>query len=163
MGTAVQRYLDRCGVGYAMIAHEKAITAQELAATIHTKGREVVKTVIIKCGAEYAIVAVPAHHQVVLEALERAMGGEVRLATETELSELFPECEVGAMSPLGSLYGLPVFAAEPLCKDEEIVFNAGTHTDAIRMRFADFNRLTRPRIAPCSRLAMAPPRVEPRA
>jgi Polymer-forming cytoskeletal/Aminoacyl-tRNA editing domain len=75
--------------------------------------------------------------------------GNVRgkgLATEQEFSSLFPDCELGAMPPFGSLYNLPVYVDESLAADEAIVFNAGTHRDAIRMRFDDFVRLAKPRV-----------------
>jgi Ala-tRNA(Pro) deacylase len=75
--------------------------------------------------------------------------GNVRgkgLATEQEFSSLFPDCELGAMPPFGSLYNLPVYVDESLAADEAIVFNAGTHRDAIRMRYDDFVRLAKPRV-----------------
>jgi Ala-tRNA(Pro) deacylase len=50
------------------------------------------------------------------------------------------------MPPFGNLYGVPVYADASLAKDEEIVFNAGTHQDTIRMKYADFARLAQPRI-----------------
>ena len=68
------------------------------------------------------------------------------LATEPEFKNLFPECELGAMPPFGNLYDLPVFVAEPLTKNNEIAFNAGTHTELIRLSFADYERLVKPRI-----------------
>ena len=70
----------------------------------------------------------------------------MELASEEEFAELFPDCEVGAMPPLGNLYGLPVYVASTLAEDEEIVFNAGTHTDVIRMKYSDFARLVSPEV-----------------
>jgi len=69
---------------------------------------------------------------------------QVRLATEDELTGLFPDCELGAMPPFGNLYGLPVYVDQSLTEDEEIVFQAGTHSDAIRMRYWDFASLAFP-------------------
>jgi len=69
---------------------------------------------------------------------------QVRLATEDEITSLFPDCELGAMPPFGNLYGLPVFVDHSLTEDEEIVFQAGTHSDAIRMRYWDFASLAFP-------------------
>jgi Ala-tRNA(Pro) deacylase len=71
----------------------------------------------------------------------------VRLATEEELAQLFPDCEVGAMPPLGTLYGLPVYVDRSLIRDEEILFEAGTHSEAIRMRYWDFAALVFPTVA----------------
>jgi Ala-tRNA(Pro) deacylase len=65
----------------------------------------------------------------------RVVGHPVRLATEAEFASLFPDCELGAMPPLGELYGLPVYVDESLSVDKEIIFSAGTHRDAIRMNY----------------------------
>jgi Ala-tRNA(Pro) deacylase len=50
------------------------------------------------------------------------------------------------MPPFGSLYKQSVFVDAALARDEEIVFNAGTHTDAICMRYAEFAALARPTV-----------------
>src|SRR5262249_18904107 len=161
VGGIVREFLDGQGIKYSVISHSKAFTAQEVAALTHVRGKDVAKTVIVKSGDKLAMVVIPAHHHVALETLSQALGGEPRLASEAEFKDSFPECESGAMPPLGNLYGLPVWVSEALTRDEEIVFNAGTHTDAIRMKYADYDRLVKPRIAPCSHVAVVPPRIEP--
>jgi Ala-tRNA(Pro) deacylase len=70
----------------------------------------------------------------------------IRLATEEEFRDLFPGCETGAMPPFGNLYGIPVFVDESLTKDDEIAFNAGTHSELIRMFYQDFARLVQPTV-----------------
>ena len=76
---------------------------------------------------------------------------EVRLAAEWEMPELCPGAEVGAAPPLGSLFDLPVYVCPVLTRDERITFNAGSHTDAVRIAYADFERLERPTVVPMSR------------
>ncbi|HEY7536262.1 MAG TPA: YbaK/EbsC family protein, partial [Thermodesulfobacteriota bacterium] len=71
---------------------------------------------------------------------------QIELASEKEFQKLFPDCEVGAMPPFGNLYGLPVYVAKPLKEDKEIVYNAGSHTEAIRMQYVDFDRLVKPTV-----------------
>lgn len=75
---------------------------------------------------------------------------EIELATEREFKDLFPECEIGAMPPFGNLYDMEVFVADTLVDDEEIAFNAGTHTELIKMAYADFERLVEPVVIRCS-------------
>jgi len=141
-------YLDENGVIYAAIRHPKAYTAQEVAAQLHCKGKDMVKTVVVKAGQQSLLAVLPSTHRVDFELLSKALQFEdVRLASEPEFQSLFPECEPGAMPPLGNLYGLPVLCEESLTQDEVIHFNAGTHTDAVRMRFEDFRRLVKPRVA----------------
>jgi Ala-tRNA(Pro) deacylase len=71
----------------------------------------------------------------------------VGLATEEEFEDMFPGCDVGAMPPFGNLYGMEVFVAEKLAEDEEIAFNAGSHTELIKLSYKDFERLVKPTVA----------------
>ncbi len=149
MGIAktVKDCLDRHRIGYVHSSHPSAFTAQEVAAATHVPGKEFAKTVIVKADGRYVMVVLPASHKIEFEKLRRAIGAEtVELASEEEFAELFPDCEVGAMPPLGNLYGLPVYVSSSLAEDEEIVFNAGTHTDVIRMKYSDFSRLVSPEV-----------------
>jgi Ala-tRNA(Pro) deacylase len=94
-----------------------------------------------------ALAVLPAPRQVDLARLKKALGArKVELAGEDEFRERFPECEVGAMPPFGNLYALPVYVAEELTADEVIAFNAGTHTELVRMAYADFARLVTPQV-----------------
>jgi Ala-tRNA(Pro) deacylase len=139
-------YLEYEDVAYETIAHAAAYTAQGVAAAAHVPGQEVAKSTVVKIDGRFALAVLPAHKKVDLKALGRLAGGKVvSLASEAELVGLFPQCELGAMPPFGNLYGLPVWVDESLAKDITIVFNAGSHREAIRMAFADFRRLVTPR------------------
>jgi len=157
----LREFLDRNNIKYTVITHSKAYTALEVAALVHVPGRNVAKTIIVKAGEKFAMAVLPAPHHVDTEALGKAVGTKVRLASEAEFQDLFPGCELGAMPPFGNLYGLPVWVAEPLTSDEEIVFNCSTHTAVVRMGYADFARLVQPRVASFSRVSCAPPHKEP--
>ena len=69
-----------------------------------------------------------------------------RLATEFEFKDRFPDCELGAMPPFGNLYGMQVLVDENLAKDAEIAFNAGSHTELMRLSYQDFVTLVQPRV-----------------
>jgi Ala-tRNA(Pro) deacylase len=89
----------------------------------------------------------PSSYQVDFVELARALGkGKVRLAVEQDFSDRFPDCELGAMPPFGNLYDMPVYVAQSLAEDDEIAFNACSHTELIRMKYADFERLVHPQI-----------------
>jgi Ala-tRNA(Pro) deacylase len=108
----------------------------------------VVKVVMVLADGELAMLAMPAPYQADLERVAEVLGAsEVRLAHEEEFAPAFPDCEVGAMPPFGNLYGLPVYLDEALAEDETIVVQAGTHSDTIRLKYADFERLVRPTVA----------------
>lgn len=145
----VKTFLDEHQVRYVTISHSPAYTAQEIAACAHVPGREIAKTVIVKLDDELAMVVMPAPQKVDLELLRHATGAaEVALADENEFIDHFPDCEAGAMPPMGNLYGMKVYVADQLADDEFIAFNAGSHTELIRMSFADFRRLVNPTLAP---------------
>jgi Ala-tRNA(Pro) deacylase len=142
---SIHEFLREAHVPYSVVPHRPAFTAQEEAAATHVPGRDWAKVVICFVDGEPIEAVLPATLTVSLHRLlELAGGSEIRLALEEELHRLFPECEPGAMPPFGPLYSQPVFADVALASEPEIVFNAGTHTDAIAMRWADFARSVRP-------------------
>ncbi len=148
----LKEYLDSNGVPYTLCTHRLAYTAQGVAAIQHVKGREMAKCVILRGDGKFFMAVLPASSKVDIETLQTALPyPQIRLATEYEFAVLFPDCEVGAMAPFGNLYGLEVFVDTQLTQDEEIVFNAGTHTDTIRMSYRDFDRLVQPTVLSLSR------------
>jgi Ala-tRNA(Pro) deacylase len=143
----LREFLDSHGVKYVSISHSRAYTAQEIAASAHIPGRELAKSVMFKVDGEMTMVVLPASHRVTLGRLKEATGaGSVELASEEEFRGVFPDCEVGAMPPFGNLYGLEVLASYSLSHDEEIVFNAGSHTELIKMSYQDFEKLAKPKV-----------------
>ena len=140
-------YLDQHEVEYVTISHSPAYTAQRIAEVAHIPGRELAKTVIVKIDDRFAMAVLPASRRVDLRHLQEALGADdVVLASEQEFQELFPDCEVGAMPPFGNLYDMGVYVAEQLTEDEEIAFNAGSHTELVRMSYSDFANLVTPQV-----------------
>jgi Ala-tRNA(Pro) deacylase len=140
-------YLDENKIKYVKITHSRAYTAQEIAASVHIPGKELAKTVIVKVSDDFAMVVLPASRKINFDRLKTVVGNnDVRLAEENEFKGLFPDCEVGAMPPFGNLYNVPVYVASALAEDEEIAFNAGTHTDVIKLSYSDFEKLVKPAI-----------------
>lgn len=143
----LKAFLDESKVKYLTITHSSAFTSQEVAASAHVLGREFAKTVMIKIGHEMAMAVLPASYQIDFDMMREIFGTKnVSLATEPEFRDRFPDCELGAMPPFGNLYGMKVFVAESLTVNSEIAFNAGSHTELIRLSFADYKRLVNPRI-----------------
>ncbi len=141
----LKNFLDEHRVRYVTIRHSPAYTAQEVAASAHIPGQELAKTVILKIDRNLAMAVLPASEHVELGVLRAAIGADlVELATEGEFAERFPDCEPGAMPPFGNLYGMRVYVAKDLTKDDVIAFNAGTHTELIQLAFEDFARLVQP-------------------
>ena len=143
----LQAFLDEQKVKYVTIRHSAAFTAPEVAASAHVSGRDFAKTLIVVIKGEMAMVALPANRQLVLgELCELFETPHVRLATEAEYKHAFPDCEVGAMPPFGHLYGMATYITANLADEPEIAFNAGTHTEVIKMAYEDYERLVKPMV-----------------
>jgi Ala-tRNA(Pro) deacylase len=143
----LKEYLDKNEIQYITITHSLAYTAQKVAAAAHISGWEIAKTVIVKADGKMAMAVLPASTLINMDALKTVTGTEnVELASEKEFSSLFPECETGAMPPFGNLYGMDVYVSSTLAQEDYIAFNAGTHTEVIKMSFKDFERLVSPKI-----------------
>lgn len=143
--SAIHEFLREAQVPYAVVPHRPAFTALEEAAASRVPSRDWAKVVSCFIDGEPVEAVVPAPSFVNLERLLALAGGhEIRLADEPELRRLFPDCEIGAMPPLGPLYGQTVFVDARLAAEDEIAFNAGTHEDAIAMRWSDFVRIVDP-------------------
>ncbi len=143
----LKKFLDKHNVEYMTISHSPAYTAQRIAELTHIPGKEMAKTVIVKTDDKFAMAVLPASHRVDLDYLQRSVNaGHVDIASEADFKSLFPDCEVGAMPPFGNLYDMEVYVAEQLTDDEEIVFNAGSHTELVRMTYKDFARLVKPKV-----------------
>jgi len=142
---ALNRFLDDHGIRYVTIRHSPAFTAQQIAASAHIPGREIAKTVVVRIDGRMAMAVLPGSLKIDLERLREIAGADVvEIATEQEFSDLFPECETGAMPPFGNLYDMPVYVAESLAEDDEIAFNAGTHTELLKLAYHDFETLVHP-------------------
>ncbi|MFA5327584.1 MAG: YbaK/EbsC family protein [Prolixibacteraceae bacterium] len=143
----LKAFLDENNVKYLTISHSMAFTSQDIAASAHVSGKEFAKTVLIKINGEMAMAVLPASYHVDFDRLKHIFGTKnVTLATEPEFKDRFSECELGAMPPFGNLYGMAVYMAEVLTQNKEIAFNAGSHTELIRLSLEDYERLVQPRI-----------------
>lgn len=145
--TKLREFLDQSKVTYEVAAHRQAFTAQEVAQAQHIPGRELAKVVILRSGGELMMAVLPAPYRVDVNLAKTALAKpDLRLASEQEFAGLFPKCEAGAMPPFGNLYNLSVYVDRSLSRDEDIVFNAGTHTQTVKMKYADFARLVHPKV-----------------
>lgn len=143
--STIHEFLREAHVPYAVVPHPAAYTAQDEAAATHVPGREWAKVVACFIDGEPVEAVVPATSTINLERLlELAGGSEIRVAEEVELNRLFPECELGAMPPFGPLYGQAVYVDAVLALEPDIVFNAGTHREAIVMRWHHFVKMVNP-------------------
>lgn len=145
--TKLKSWLDENQIKYFTIRHSKAYTSQEIAASVHVSGKSFAKSVVVKIDGRMALFVLPASFKIDFSMLDKVFRKEnLTLANEAEFKSVFPDCEVGSMPPFGNLYGLEVFVAKALSEDEEICFNACNHTEIIKMKYKDFEKLVKPKI-----------------
>ena len=138
--------LNQSKAQYEILRHAEAMTAQRIAQAEHVKGQHQAKVVMLKSGDQHLMVVVPADHHIDLEKIEKAIGKPVSLGTENDFKSLFPDTAIGAMPPFGNLYGLPTYVDKHLAEQNYIVFEAGTHTDAIKMSYSDYEKIVKPKV-----------------
>jgi len=144
----VCQFLNEEGVKYVSSEHPPAYTAQEMAAREHVSGDMAAKPVVVHDGREYVMCVLPASYKLDMDKLSDVRKAiKLRLADEIEMGAIFSDCELGAEPPFGNLYEMETLVDTHLAADEEIVFQAGTHRKSVRMRFSDYEALTRPTVA----------------
>lgn len=147
----LQSLMDTHDVRYETLTHAPSYTSYQLAHRAHVRPRDIAKTVIVAMDGQLAMVVLPACEWLDVDRFKDATGArDVRITSEDDYKIAFPDCEVGAMPPFGNLYDMPVYVAESLREDERIVFNAGTHTELMRITYQDFERLVAPTVVPAS-------------
>jgi Ala-tRNA(Pro) deacylase len=143
----VTEYLEELGIGYEIREHRSTFTAQQMAAEEHVPGMTVAKPVVIKADNKFYMCVLPACYKIDFDILKEKIGArQVELADEKEMAQLFGDCALGAEPPLGNLYQLPTIMDESLEDDDEIVFQGGTHEQAIRLAMIDYKKLVQPKI-----------------
>jgi Ala-tRNA(Pro) deacylase len=144
----VRDFLDSENISYEELRHQPAYSGQEVAHTLHLSGKKCAKTVVLEGDGRPVMAVLPASSRLNLQDLRTAMEvTHLEMLSESELTKLFPDCEQGAIPPLGRLYGMIVWVDRSISDSEQIVFCAGTHEDCIRMKYSDFAKLALPRIS----------------
>jgi Ala-tRNA(Pro) deacylase len=141
----VPQFLVDKQVHFETVVHAPSFTAQKLAKHLHVSGRYVAKSVLLASDKAYYLAVLPAAQRVDLGRVSEVLGVTVRLAGEHEVVRLFSDCEWGAVTPFGHLYGLTTLLESSFPRDSTMVFEAGRHVEAIRMTCRDYERLERPR------------------
>ncbi len=154
----LKQFLDAARVSYTAAKHPVAYTAQEIAAAQHVPGRQLAKSVFVLTDQGPALAVLSAVALIDFKKLRAALGVKrASIGKEADIRQHIPDVEVGAMSPFGNLYNIPVAVDKLLTEAEQIVFNAGSHTDTVKMRYRDFAALVKPKTGA---FAQPPPRAK---
>jgi len=143
----IEVFLKQNNAIYKTLSHSRAYTAPEVAESAHIRGKRLAKAVMVNVDGMLVMMVIPASYQLCLESMRDTLAAQsIELASEAEFAEHFKNCELGALPPFGSLYGVPVYAAAEFDADEEIACSAGTHTQLLQMRWDEYLRLEKPEI-----------------
>jgi Ala-tRNA(Pro) deacylase len=143
----IREFLDENDIQYEWLPHPQAYTSQEVAHSLHISGKRLAKTVLVDADGCLIMAVLPASRRLSLSKLQDGLQAKrIEMLAESELAELFPDCDLGAIPPFGNLYGMDVWVDGSVAESDELVFTAGTHRDAIRMRYSDFASLVNPRV-----------------
>jgi Ala-tRNA(Pro) deacylase len=149
----IHEYLDSQNASFEWLPHPQAFTAQEVAHSLHVSGKRLAKTVMLDADGRLVMAVIPASHRLHLPDLKAALEVKrLEMLPESELAKLFPDCDLGAIPPFGNLYGMEVWVDRAVADAEDIVFTAGTHVDAVRMKYSDYAALAKPLVGRFSEL-----------
>jgi Ala-tRNA(Pro) deacylase len=145
----VKLFLDQQRASYVVTSHPEGNTFQEVAALLQRSGKPLAKVVMVKTEEGFVMCVLPAYELVDIGRLEKVLGkkGTVRIATEEEFKQLFPDCKIGAMPPFGNLYDIPVYLDQRLAEYDDIYFTGGSHTETVALAVEVYRRLVSPKMA----------------
>jgi len=141
IASTLKRYLEYSGINYELIKHDYATTSMRTAEVAHVSGEKFAKAILLNDGEDYLVAVVPATHQLQLGKLHKQFHRYLSLATEDEIQDIFEDCSLGAVPPIGSAYGMHVIMDRQLDDCDDVYFDAGTHTDLVHISGADFRNL----------------------
>jgi Ala-tRNA(Pro) deacylase len=98
----------------------------------------IAKAVMVHDGQAHAMVVIPGDTWLHLDSLNADTGRAFKLDDESDLSELLPDCAIGAVPALGPVYGIETFLDEALTTLAEVYFEAGDHQNLVKVRGEDF-------------------------
>lgn len=141
MQKKVFAHLDKNKVRYTHVPHKTVYTAYDLANTLKKKLNEIAKTLVVKVDKKYILVVLPANVRVDLEKVKKVLKAESAHLVPEKIMEKIFKIKAGTMTPFGSLHGAEVLLDKALLKTQEVIVNAGTFTDAVRMKAKDLHKL----------------------
>ncbi len=137
----LQAYLKQQEAKYSLRKHPRTGSSMETAEAAHIPGDCLAKGVVLKDASGYLLVVVPSDYHIELATLNRKLKRDMEMATEDELKELFPDCEPGAVPPIGSAYGIQTVWDTSLGDQESVFFESGDHESVVHVTGRHFHEL----------------------
>jgi Ala-tRNA(Pro) deacylase len=137
----VENYLAQKSVQYDVLTHTHSGSSDETASAAHVSEDHIAKAVIVKDDSGYAMLIVPASHYVEMKHVRKELNRELELVAEDEFAKLLPDCEPGAVPPIGPAYKIETFLDESFNSLANVYFEAGDHEHLLHVKGDDFRTL----------------------
>ena len=141
ISNTLKRYLDQSGIAYETVEHPFSTSSQKTAEVAHVSGKRLAKGVLLYDGLGYLLAVLPSPLHVDINELNEMLNRDFDLVDEEEIAQLFPDCDAGAIPPIGGAFKLEVVLDIHLCDEPDIYFEAGDHVDLVRVGGTDFQTL----------------------
>ncbi len=139
----LQEYLEHNNIVYDILSHAPTVRSRESAHAAHVPGGQLVKGVILKNDLDYLMVVMPSTHYVNLLELDRELDTHFRLVDEEEIENIFTDCALGAIPPVGQPYYIDMVVDQKLLENSDIYFEAGDHASLVHVTGDNFKKLVR--------------------
>ncbi|MDH3662648.1 MAG: YbaK/EbsC family protein [Alphaproteobacteria bacterium] len=134
----VAAYLRNAQVDYETVGHPAAPTSSAIAESAHIPGDQLVKAVVLKDEKGHLLAVLPSTHHIDFGAIKSVFHRSFDVAGENELKSYFPDCDLGAVPPIGAAYTLDTIADKSLQDEEVLYFEAGDQNQLIKVDKATF-------------------------
>jgi Ala-tRNA(Pro) deacylase len=141
LAAKVEHWLGARGVDFDLVSHPRAPSGMRVAEAAHVSGDALVKGVLLEDEQGYVLALLPATRQLELGWVRRELGRPLGLATESEVSDVFNDCEPGAVPAVGGAYGLQTLVDKSLNGKPDVYFEAGDHEALVHVSGAGFGQL----------------------
>lgn len=137
----LSEYLDNEGIDYELVVHPHTSSSLASAESAHIPGDNLAKCVVLGDDKGYVLAVIPSTHRLDLDSLQQYLGRKMDLVSEMRLNQLFHDCELGAIPPVGKAYGFETVMDNSLMDCKDVYFEAGDHVDLVHMSGAQFKSL----------------------
>jgi Ala-tRNA(Pro) deacylase len=137
----LRKYLAENGVAYDTLSHSHTSSSMNTAQSAHISGKNLAKSVILEDEKGYLMAVIPATEHVQFRKVNHALKRHLGLAVESELKDLFSDCELGAIPAVGKAYLMESIVDNKLTDCSDIYFEAGDHEELVHLKGASFRRL----------------------
>lgn len=138
IATRVKWFIESRKATYDVLPHPHTDSSRQTIEAAQVPGHQLAKCVLLEDEAGYLVAVLPASRHIALRALNEQLHRQLELATEKELNDVFPDCEVGAVPPFGSAYNIPTVIDDSLLSASDVYFEGGDHEDLVHMKGAAF-------------------------